>query len=109
PDQAIPHARALSLRDGDRGVCHTRRVLGERFDRAERLGEGEYLEPLQRAKRGWLVLDLEAHHATEHAHLPRSDAAVRVRVEAGIEDTLDSSGALARRRELYCVSALALH
>src|ERR1700694_5773348 len=86
-DQPAPPPRPLPLGSGYRGMGHPCGVLGQRFDRAERLREGEDLQPLQGAEGGRLVGELEAHHAAEHSHLARGDRAVGMRLEARVIDT----------------------
>jgi len=39
PDQCVVNAELDSFGIGNRGVCHERRRLGQRFDRAQRLGQ----------------------------------------------------------------------
>src|SRR5271166_1819621 len=102
--------RGATQRLGDRGVAHRPGMADEALDAAERLGECEVPDSLERPHRPFgIALDEERHHASAAAHLPRRKVMLRMACKARVIYALDLRVTLEKAREFQRVRHMALH
>ena len=89
---------------------HDRRVLDERLDAAQRLGEREDADALEhRAGLIEAVFEVDRHHAAKVAHLLLGDIVLRVALQARVDHPLDRRVLAQVPSHALGVDAVALH